>query len=252
MKKAYGMPSNSFQNLHIVRLQSLEQWVDWFFELRAIAKGLQIWDTMDPDQPDQDGDKLQSPKVEPYAKLKARLNKEARSENRPVLPEESIILLHNSLCQEAGIELLSYQERAQKEQAIRDLIISSVNPDIYESAISKTTKETSQHTLRQLLRTLQIETGLKGFLLDEATTTAYEEVIKEAYNGKVDTFSWKKHPWTADKCSYVEYAVTEMSSLPIKKLSPEQYNEILDEVQKPKWAPLRDIWEERGWKVAGR
>jgi hypothetical protein len=61
----------TFQPPRILKLESQEQRIDWFFELRSIAKGFEIWNAIDPDQPEQDNDKLQPPKVESYTNLKA-------------------------------------------------------------------------------------------------------------------------------------------------------------------------------------
>lgn len=74
-------------------------------------------------------------------------------------------MLHSSLCEEAEIEMELYRERSQKEQAIRNLIMTTVSLEIYKHAMDKTTsckpekkgcyKKKPKHTLRHLIRVLQ-------------------------------------------------------------------------------------------------
>ncbi|KAJ3521370.1 hypothetical protein NM208_g13318 [Fusarium decemcellulare] len=181
----------------IARLEIQEQWLDWFFAIRSHARGLEIWHTMDPDQPDQEDDKQKAPEIESYSKLKARLVQEAREENRSAPSEEAIITLYAALSRDAEIKLVSYQERTQKERAMRQQIMSTVHPDIYEAAMTKLAKGKSSHTLRQLLRELQVTLGIKSHFSKGIVSNAYETVLEEAKQGAINPeiwySKWKKH-----------------------------------------------------------
>ncbi|KAM0542372.1 hypothetical protein ACHAPJ_012839 [Fusarium lateritium] len=174
----------------IRRLETPVQWVDWFFAIRSIAQGLEIWDRMDPRQPDQVGDVLQMPRTVSYSKLKARLIDEAQKENKDSPSDESIILMHNSYCREAEIKLVSYQERAQKEWAVRNLIMTTVHTDLFENAMAKLPKEQTTHTLRQLLSAIQSVVSSSTSDMQNEIGIAYTKVVKEAEQDIVEPLTW--------------------------------------------------------------
>ncbi|KAF4462463.1 hypothetical protein FALBO_10723 [Fusarium albosuccineum] len=194
----------------IAKLEIQEQWLEWFFAIRSHARGLEIWHTMDPDQADQEDDRLKAPEIESYPTLKTRLVKEARQEDRSAPSEEAIITLYAALCRDAEIKLVSYQERTQKEQAMRQQIMSTVHPNIYEAAMTKLAKGRSLHTLRQLLRELQATLNIKSHVSGGLVSNAYEAVLEEARQGAINPeiwySKWKKHLARAEdyNCAVVQ------------------------------------------------
>ncbi|KAJ4127833.1 hypothetical protein NW768_008111 [Fusarium equiseti] len=185
-------PSNTIRStIEIPKIQKLEspdQWLDWYAAVRSIARGLEIWHTMDPKEEDQDNDRAVPPKVESYSALRNRTLKEAREEDRTPPSEDTIIMLHSSLCKEAEIKMELYRERSQKEQAMRSLIMTSVPVEIYKSVMDKATtikhgnsfKRKSKHTLRQLLRVLQDAMTLPEKETKQNIIKEYHELYDEA------------------------------------------------------------------------
>ncbi|KAH7184777.1 uncharacterized protein B0J16DRAFT_383831 [Fusarium flagelliforme] len=116
------IPSNTIRSTieipKIQKLESPEQWLDWYSAVRSIARGLEIWHTMDPTEEDYDDDRAVPPEVESYSALRTRIIKEACGEDRTSPSEDAIIMPHSSLCKEAEIEMELYRERSQKEQAM--------------------------------------------------------------------------------------------------------------------------------------
>ncbi|RFN44616.1 hypothetical protein FIE12Z_11160 [Fusarium flagelliforme] len=185
-------PSNTSRSTieirKIQKLESLEQWLDWYSAVRSIARGLEIWHTRDPTEEDHDDDRAVPPKVESYSALKPRIIKEAHGEDRTSPSEDAIIMLHSSLCKEAEIEMELYRERSQKEQAMRSLIMASVPVEIYKSVMDKVTmikhgdsfKRKSKPTLRQLLRVLQKAMTLPEKETKKIIIKEYHELYGEA------------------------------------------------------------------------
>lgn len=157
--KPWNTTRSTIELPKIQQLESPDQWLDLYAAVRSIAQGLEIWHTMNPTEKDQDDDKAVPPKVESYNAVRTRILKEARDEERTAPSEDAIIMLHGSLCKEAEIDMELYRERSQKEQAIRNLIMTTVSLEIYKDAMHKATKydydfggRSTENKLKQTLR----------------------------------------------------------------------------------------------------
>jgi len=81
-----------------------------------------------------------------------------------------------------------YREMNTKEQAIRNLVMSTVRADIYEivmhrlsrkyPALSSIPKTRTKHTLRQLFRELQQQLGITEIQQDEAIMVKYDDTVE--------------------------------------------------------------------------
>ncbi|KAF4983045.1 hypothetical protein FZEAL_1445 [Fusarium zealandicum] len=205
--KATG--GKSFIHLpRVVKLDTADQWIDWYFTLRSQARGLGIWDRINPDNPDEPGDILKAPEFESYHQLKARLIKEAREENEPIPSEESIISWHKLLRGDVEINLAIYHEIAMKEQAILSLIVDTVHPDIYEAAMNKVDIKHGEHSLRQLVRSFQKATAPAHFQITSKIGREYQDILDEARIKTVDPkkwyIRWNKVLTRAEECNVPE------------------------------------------------
>lgn len=155
---------------------------------------------MDPEKEDRNDDRVMAPKVESYSSLRARITEEAHAGMRPSPSEDAIIMLHSSLYRDAEIRLVSYTERFQKEQAMRNLIMITVRAEIYELVMHRVTTTypsgdghpvtKSRHTIRQLLRALQEEMGITKEEMKKRIIANYEDMMEEVDSVEVDPVKW--------------------------------------------------------------
>ncbi|RSL81085.1 hypothetical protein CEP52_017271, partial [Fusarium oligoseptatum] len=134
------------------RLDSSEQWLDWFFALRTQALSIGIWDKIDPYEPDKDDGELVFPELENYEQFRDRLMEEAREANKPAPTTTDIMIAVGVQSTNAEIQLSIYEHRAAKERAIRVLIMETVRRSIYEAAILS---HPGSQTLRQHVKSIQ-------------------------------------------------------------------------------------------------
>ncbi|RTE76842.1 hypothetical protein BHE90_008690 [Fusarium euwallaceae] len=173
------------------RLDSSEQWLDWFFALRTQALSIGIWDKIDPYEPDKDDDELVFPELENYEQFRDRLMEEAREANKPAPTTTDIMIAVGVQSTNAEIQLSIYEYRAAKERAIRVLIMETVRRSIYEAAILS---HPGSQTLRQHVRSIQnmYVSNLEFFKMriDEA----YRAVLAETQVKGCEPEAWL-HRW---------------------------------------------------------
>ncbi|KAI8718214.1 hypothetical protein NCS52_00599600 [Fusarium sp. LHS14.1] len=173
------------------QLQCADQWLDWFFDLRSKARTIGIWDNMDPYEPDGPDDELILPKARSFLKLKTRLIKEAQDNSKPDPLDADILRMYDILLRETESKLAIYHERAAKEEAIRNLIMDTVHPDIYEAAMNTLP---GKHTLRQHVKSIQDIYAPTSLFLQSRVNVACRAVLDEAQAGNCDPEAWV-HKW---------------------------------------------------------